>query len=522
MEKHHTIVFVLNAYVPFVPHTEGPSSAEEVTFFTAISETYLPLLALFDQLDGEHIPFHLGIVLSPTLCCALNDPYLIQRYLNYVDYQIEFGRRELQRVADIPEQYLLAKKFYDTVIDNRFLFTERYDRNILSIFRHYQKKGYIELIMTSATAAFLPFYVDRPESVQAQIETAITTHRNFFGKYEKGFLLPVLGWIPALEQYLCAYQFCYTIVNAHGLLLGQPMPKKAIFYPVKTPKGLCIVAQDPSVQKDLALFVRANGYKDTTTDLGFDLPAEQIAEFRDIWGRRVHTGLSYAAYGQQCYNSDHAKKQVSYHAKHFLESRINRFKVVETFIQEPALSLAVFDADIFGHQWYEGIHFLEMLFRETARQDFVRFAKPSDYIFEQNSNNFETVIPCFSSRGELGYAGEWLDSSNDWVYRHLMHSLDRMVELAERFPSESGIRERALNQATRELLLAQSTDWMSALYHRKQADIAKYTLEQNLRNFTTIYESLGGTRLNTEWLTTLEQRHRIFPDINYRVFRKKI
>ena len=115
----------------------------------------------------------------------------------------------------------------------------------------------------------------------------------------------------------------------------------------------------------------------------------------------------------------------------------------------------------------------------------------------------------------------WLDASNDWIYRHTVRSLERMVELAERFPNESGIKERALNQAAREILLAQTSDWTKCLYKQESVEYARNQLEGALRNFTTIYEALGSNYISTEWLTTLEQRHNIFPTMNYRVFRRK-
>jgi 1,4-alpha-glucan branching enzyme len=96
-----------------------------------------------------------------------------------------------------------------------------------------------------------------------------------------------------------------------------------------------------------------------------------------------------------------------------------------------------------------------------------------------------------------------------------------MVEIAERFPSNTGLKERALNQAAREILLVLSSDWAKMLYRQENAGYARNQIESSLRNFTTIYEALGSNYISTEWLTQLEKRHNIFPQINYRVFRRK-
>jgi 1,4-alpha-glucan branching enzyme len=96
-----------------------------------------------------------------------------------------------------------------------------------------------------------------------------------------------------------------------------------------------------------------------------------------------------------------------------------------------------------------------------------------------------------------------------------------MVELADRFTEDSSLKERALNQAAREILLAQASDWPALLYNGKNAEYARNQIEGALQNFTTIYESMGRSHISAEWLTSLERRHQIFPNINYRVFRSR-
>jgi 1,4-alpha-glucan branching enzyme len=190
-------------------------------------------------------------------------------------------------------------------------------------------------------------------------------------------------------------------------------------------------------------------------------------------------------------------------------------------MEEAPLSLYANNADFFGNLWYEGFQFIETLFRTAHEYNDLKFICPSEYIFKQTFSNIQVVSPEFSSSGVNGYAETWLDVSNDWIYRHLSRSMERMTELAERFPDDTGLKERALNQAAREILLAQSSDWSSLLFRQDSTEYAYKQAENALRNFTTIYEALGSNYISTEWLTTLERRHNIFPNINYRVFRRK-
>ncbi len=175
----------------------------------------------------------------------------MERYLSYIDRQIDFGARELERTSHNPKLNKLALDYYNTSVDNKFLFTERYQGDILSIFKLFRQKGKIEFLTTTATHAFLPFYTGYPESIQSQIEVALASHRSHFDKNPLGFWLPELAWSPELDSYLRAYNIHYTIVNAPSLVLGNPPSKYGSFYPVKTPAGVEIFSNDFYSAKDV-------------------------------------------------------------------------------------------------------------------------------------------------------------------------------------------------------------------------------------------------------------------------------
>jgi 1,4-alpha-glucan branching enzyme len=96
-----------------------------------------------------------------------------------------------------------------------------------------------------------------------------------------------------------------------------------------------------------------------------------------------------------------------------------------------------------------------------------------------------------------------------------------MVELVDRFPNETGLRERILNQGAREALLTMSSDWPLLLRSGQSASFARRQIEDSISNFTRIYEMLCANTVDTEWLTSLEKRNNLFPEINYRVFARK-
>jgi 1,4-alpha-glucan branching enzyme len=344
--------------------------------------------------------------------------------------------------------------------------------------------------------------------------------------------MPNLGWTPVIESYLRAYNFSYTIVDSHGLLFGQPLPKKGSFYPVKTPNGIFILARDFYCVQEIEKISCDDIYLANNRDVGYVLSSELISPFLSTEGERRRTGYKYWTRSRtqdtsddsgNIYNPQTASDKVAEYTRAFLDKTITRLEEASRYMdtEETPLCLYAGNADNFGRFWYEGPQFLENLFRMAAGYRDLKFLNPSEYIYKQNLSSFQVVTPEFSSWGFNGYAETWLDASNDWIYRHLARAMERMTELAERFPDDTGLKERALNQAAREILLAQSSDWASLLSRQDSTEYARSQAENALRNFTTIYEALGSNYISTEWLTKLERCHNIFPNINYRVFRRK-
>ena len=526
MKERNTISFVLNGHAPFVRHPEKPTSSQELWFFQSLSETYIPLLEVFERLDKDIIPFRMGISLSPTLCHMFGDELLLERYLEYTHKQIIFGAQELERTAADPELHSIVKQLYGRIVEKSDFFTERCENNILKKFDQYQKKGRLEILATAATHAFLPFYANYPEAIQAQLEVAINVYRANFGRYPQGFWLPELGWKPELDSWLRAYNFAYTIVDAHALTFARPFAEKGSFHPAKTPLGVSIFGRDFYASDDIVKMTKDPVFRHNNRDQGFELPAEMLGPFLGNQGRRYATGYKYSAAGEDgtgrlLYDPEKAIEKVRAQAQAFLEARLSRLESAALIMNGPALSLCAFEADSFGRFWYEGPHFIEALFREGMKKENLQFTAPSEYLCKLDLTSLQTLVPEFSSWGANGYAETWLGASNDWMYRHTIRAIDRMVEIVERFPNHSGLKERALNQAAREILLVLTSDWSKMLYKQESSEYARSRIEASLRNFTTIYEALGSNYISTEWLTQLERRHNIFPNLNYRVFRRK-
>src|SRR4030067_721770 len=88
VEPKGYFALVLHAHLPFVRHPEYERFLEEDWFFEALTETYLPLLDVFEGLARDGVHFRVTLSLTPPLLSMMTDPLLQQRYLNYLDERL--------------------------------------------------------------------------------------------------------------------------------------------------------------------------------------------------------------------------------------------------------------------------------------------------------------------------------------------------------------------------------------------------------------------------------------------------
>ncbi len=131
----------------------------------------------------------------------------------------------------------------------------------------------------------------------------------------------------------------------------------------------------------------------------------------------------------------------------------------------------------------------------------------------------QVSTPCRSSWGANGYNGVWLNQTNDYVHRHLHTAGDRMVELAHLFPNEKNkIKKLALNQCARELLLAQSSDWLFIITNGTMVDYAKKRIKDHIGRFTKLYYDIKKGSIDEVFLKQINKKDPIFPEINYMIY----
>ncbi len=521
------LIFVLHAHLPFVRHPEYERFLEENWLFEAISETYLPLLRVFDNLERDGVPFKMAISISPTLATMLEDELLQERYIKHLERLLELADKELERTKGDEAFHPLAEMYKDLYSANLRDFVETYGKRILKGFDFYSKKGRLELLTTSATHAYLPLYENYPETIRAQIQLALHMHNKLFGKHSKGFWLPEFGYFPGLENFLKEFGIRYFFAASHGILFIPERPKYGVYAPLSCPNGVSAFGRDLASAN--AVWSSNEGYpgdfsyREFYRDIGFDLPLDYIGPYVQDGKNRIYTGFKYYAITGKTdrkvpYVPASAKRKVDEHADNFIYNRVKHVDRLSEIMDRPPVITCPFDAELYGHWWFEGPAWIETLFRKLKDEARLECVLPSEYLKQFPVG--QVAQPVLSSWGNKGYSEVWLDGSNDWIYRHIHKAIERMRELVDRYPNEKGLKERALNQAAREVLLCQSSDWPFIMHTGTTVPYAERRVKEHIYNFTRIYDALCSGAVSTEWLTKLERKYTLFPDIDYRIFRK--
>lgn len=517
------LALLLHAHLPFVRHPEHEVALEEDWLFEALTETYLPLLDIFDRLDGERVPCRLTVTLSPTLIEMLNDPLLRERYERSLERLIELAEKEVERTGTDPAIGPLARMYLNRFTAARAWYVDRYRRDLAGAFKRLRDAGRLELITTAATHAFLPVIAVSEPAARAQIQTARRQFRRVFGGEPEGMWLPECGYQPGIEALLAGAGVKYFFLDAHGLLHGDPRPRRGVFAPAVTPEGVAVFGRDMESSRQVwSAKVGYPGdpdYRDFYRDIGFDLPMDYIGPYVQPTGHRKMTGIKYhrvtgGADDKDVYDRAAAMARVRAHAADFLLRRAEQTARVAPLIDRPPLIVSPYDAELFGHWWFEGPEFLEEVIRGAAR-DGVELVTPRDYLNRFPDN--QELRPAASTWGLRGYSEMWLDESNDWIYRHLHKAAERMTELARAHPRAEGITLRALNQAARELMLAQSSDWAFIMKSGSMTAYAQRRVKESLLEFTRLFEEIAAGRIDERALARLEARDNLFAaDVDYR------
>jgi 1,4-alpha-glucan branching enzyme len=365
-----------------------------------------------------------------------------------------------------------------------------------------------------------------PHAARAQVLIGRDVYVDLFGAEPSGFWLPECAYASGLEAILQETNIRWFVLDAHGLLFGKPRPYRSIYTPCYTPAGPAAFARDPDTSRQVWSahegYPGDPAYREFYRDIGFDLPMEHLGPIAR--GSRKFSGVKYHRITggddeKQLYDRAAAENAAAKHASHFLEQRRQQLREVGALGFDPVV-VAPFDAELFGHWWFEGPRFLEQFIRQAADEPDLWLSTPSEYLAAHPTQ--QIIEPAASTWGENGHLAVWLDPSNGWIYPHLHAAAQKMIELARRYETAGSNAmdnsDRVLKQLARELLLAQASDWAFLMKTGTAREYATKRTLDHLARFNRLHDQFVTGDVDDEFLRDCEWRDNPFPDVNWRYY----
>jgi 1,4-alpha-glucan branching enzyme len=488
------LALVLHAHLPFVRHPEHARHLEERWFYEALIECYLPLLDAFDRLAAEEVPFALTMSVTPPLAAMLKDPLLRARFLEHLGRLEALAQHEAVRVADDPDFAPIVTFYVEELARVRSTW-ERHGGDVLAGLVAHWDAGRLELLTCSATHCYLPGLLPAREGIRPQLELGVRGFEALAGRTPLGMWLPECAFHPDLDAEIARAGVRFTLVDSHGVIDARPRPERGVHAPICSASGVAFFARDAESSRQV--WSRDEGYpgdyfyRDFYRDIGFDLPEEDLHGEVGPYGSRLMTGLKYYRITgkgdhKEPYRPDVARERAWEHAGNFVFNRTEQVKSLSRSGEAPPIIVAPYDAELYGHWWFEGPRFLEGVFRQLPRTRGILEAVTLGGYLDRHPD-LRAATPSASSWGAGGYGEVWVGHEAGWSWRHVHHATRYIAWLVGRHGSVEGLRGAALDQAIRELLLLQSSDWNFII---KTGTSTKYA-EARIRTHTHRLRHLG-------------------------------
>jgi 1,4-alpha-glucan branching enzyme len=324
-----------------------------------------------------------------------------------------------------------------------------------------------------------------------------------------------------------------------------------VYAPVACPNGVSVFARDVETSQQVWSaeigYPGSDVYREFYRDVGWDLPIDYLKPHLHSDAQRRHLGLKYhritgrnvSQQNKTPYIPAAARDKAAENAMHFVGERIKQARELRRkFDGRPPLVMSPYDAELFGHWWYEGPQFLDFLFRRLHwDQNEIEAITPGDFL--DAGHAIQIQQPTTSSWGENGYFKVWINEANSWMYPYQHDAERRMTEIANRFqvsgftfqvdgrqgdldqqPLSLNLKPetRVLNQMARELLLAESSDWAFQIYQGTTVEYSSRRFQSHIQRFDLLAKMLETGEVNEELLAEVERRDNIFSEIDFQAY----
>ncbi len=553
MARIGAFTFVLHAHIPYCRRAGRWPHGEE-WLHEAIAETYLPLLDALEELHGQGIPARLTLSLTPVLAEQLADPLIQEHFIEYVNDRRSRAERDVARFAAEGNPHLQElARFYAAFYEHRLQrFTGHYGRDLIGAFRRLQEAGVVELATSAATHGYLPL-LSRDSSLRGQLRTGVQTYRRFFGRdpfsiwlpecaYRPAYRLPDGTVRPGLERFLAEEGLRLFFAETHAVEGGRPVGKAAgdaigpygqivrhyviPFETVEHVRGTTYLpyyvarTDVPGGEySSVAVVARNNrtGMQVWSADWGY--PGD--FDYREFHKKDGRSGLQYWRVTgkvdlaeKDYYHPEWAARKVEQHAQHFVGLVHDLLREFHHATGRIGLIASNYDAELFGHWWFEGVDWIRAVLRRLAESDEVELTTARGFL-EAHPPTEVLWLP-ESSWGLGGGHWTWDNPETHWMWEPIHAAEARMERLAAQHPEADDATCKVLNQAARELLLLQSSDWPFLVTTGQARAYAIERFMAHLDRFEALCRSVEAGRPDEDLAEEYWELDQVFPDLDYR------
>ena len=543
------ILFVLHTHLPWVlGHGVWPHG--EAWLYEAAAECYLPILRLFDRLEKERRKGSITIGITPVLAEMLASSRFRDGFLAYVDgraQRAESDRRDFAAEGN-GHAASLASAWSDFYGRAKADFMGVYDQDLIAAFARLQNRNRIEVIVSAATHGYLPL-LGRDESVEAQLAVGIASYHRHFRRSPRGIWLPECayrpGYVwsrpvgppqtaprPGLEDFVARHRLRYFFVDTHLVAGGAPIgtyedrfeerrldatrsptglsPNEPHTLPASGRRRVAVLARDP--RSSVQVWSADYGYPGDGSYLEFHRKrGREGLRYWRVTDRRLPLREKIP------YDPKAATERADAHAEHFASLVLDTLREYYEATGRRGVVVAPFDAELFGHWWFEGPRWLEAVLRKLEGQ--VAAVTASDYLAAHPPRS--TIRLPEGSWGQGGHHWVWLNDDTRWIWEHVYRAEDAFIDAVRRpRPRSDALGRRILKQLGRELLLMEASDWPFLVTTVAARDYAEARVKEHVGVFDrlrTMLERATDDALSADdesWLATIEARDSLFPDLD--------
>ncbi|MBC7544307.1 MAG: glycoside hydrolase family 57 protein [Candidatus Sericytochromatia bacterium] len=518
---------VLHSHLPYY-RKAGKWPFGEENLFEAMFGTYLPLLTALETLVNEGLRPRATIGITPILAEQLADPYLQDGFVEWMERMIRVSREDAAAflLTAEPDMAVLAdlhaEEFTAVLATYR-----RMGPNLLIPFRRFHELGAIELITSAATHCFSPL-VGEPAAVAAQYGLGVATHKHHFGVQPNGFWLPECAYKPGIETAIEAAGLKYFLVEntaieggksagaAIGAYAGLAAPPT-----VRPETGLSTLEPYQVAGSRVTVFGRHRrvGYQVWSAHTGY--PGDGV--YREFHKKHSHSGNRYwRLEGRNVELADKgpydpivAREHLESHADHFIGVLHEELKAYQAEHGIEGVLVVPFDTELFGHWWYEGVDWLTAVWRRLARAVDVRPMTLSQVVANHPAQRSIT-LPEETSWGAGGNYWVWNNPEVAFMWPLIHAAEHEMDALANDYADATGLVDRALTQAARELVLLESSDWPFLVTTGQAGVWAKERFELHRSRFHVLAEAIRAGTLTEAVLAPIAAEDNPFSEIDWR------